>query len=146
MDVKSTFLNDFLQEQIFIEQPEGHVILGNKDKVYLLRKALYGLKQALRAWYSRIDGHLVNLGFSRSISEPTLYVKNTGCNLLIISLYVDDLLVIGSNTTLVKEFKDEMQKLFEMTNIGKCLISLEWRSIKINKESSFVKGNMQMKF
>ena len=49
LDVKSAFLNGFLQEWIFIEQPEGYVIHGDEDKVYLLRKALYGLKQAPRA-------------------------------------------------------------------------------------------------
>lgn len=49
LDVKSAFLNGFLQEEIYIEQPEGFVIQGHEDKVYLLKKALYGLKQAPRA-------------------------------------------------------------------------------------------------
>ena len=58
------------------------------------------------------------MGFSRSISEPIFYVKNVGYDLLIITLYVDDLLVTLSNTTLMKEFKDEIHMLFEMTDMG----------------------------
>ncbi|KAL5794298.1 hypothetical protein ACOSP7_002892 [Xanthoceras sorbifolium] len=53
LDVKSAFLNGILQEEIYVEQPNGFVVQGEEDKVYLLKKALYGLKQAPRAWYSR---------------------------------------------------------------------------------------------
>ena len=67
MDVKSAFLIGFLQEEIYVEQPGGFVKKGNEDKVYRLRKALYGLKQAPRAWYGQIDGHLLGLGFEKSI-------------------------------------------------------------------------------
>ena len=76
LDVKSAFLNGFLQEEIYVEQPEGYVKEGEEDKVYLFKKALYGLKQAPRAWYNRIDEHLQNLGFAKSLSESTLYVKH----------------------------------------------------------------------
>jgi hypothetical protein len=72
MDVKSAFLNGYLEEEIFVEQPEGFIVQGHEEKVYKLNKALYGLKQAPRSWYSRIDAHLVNLGFEKSPSEFTL--------------------------------------------------------------------------
>ena len=62
LDVKSIFLNGYLEEEIFVEQPEGFVVKGKEDKVYQLKKALYGLKQAPRAWYSRINAHLLSLG------------------------------------------------------------------------------------
>ena len=91
---------------------------GEKDKVYLLKKALYGLKQALRAWYNRINEHLLDLGFAKSLSESTLYVKHNGVGIPIISLYVDDLLVTGNHTSLVEKFKLEMIEVFEMTNLG----------------------------
>ena len=71
----------------------------------MLKKALYGLKQAPRAWYSRIDDHLLSLGFIKSLSEVTLYIKHKSNDFLIVSLYVDDLLVTENNEGLVEEFK-----------------------------------------
>lgn len=75
MDVKLAFLNGFLQEEIYVEQPEGFVIKQQEDKVYLLKKALYGLKQAPRVWYNRIDDYLLCLGFRKSLSESTLILS-----------------------------------------------------------------------
>ena len=74
-DVKSEFLNDELEEEVYVTQPEGFVIKGEADEVYRLRKALYGLKQAPQAWYSKIDYYFTENGFKRSNSETTLYVK-----------------------------------------------------------------------
>ena len=61
--------------------------------MFLLKKALYGLKQSPRAWYSKIDEHLLSLGFKKGLSEATLYVKHQNNDVLIVSLYVDDLLL-----------------------------------------------------
>ena len=118
LDAKSSFLNGYLKEEIFVEQPDGFVVQGKEDKVCLLKKALYGLKKAPRAWYSRIDDHLINLGFHKSLNEATLYVRSEGINIIIISIYVDDLLVTGNNQELINEFKSEMFKQFEMTDLG----------------------------
>ncbi|PNX61228.1 putative LRR receptor-like protein kinase, partial [Trifolium pratense] len=118
LDVKSAFLNGFLEEEIYIEQPEGFVVKEHEDKVYLLKKALYGLKQAPRAWYSRIDEYLMKLGFVKSLSESTLYIKGDQTNFLVISLYVDDLLVTGSSAEFIQQFKDDMKQVFEMSDLG----------------------------
>lgn len=118
LDVKSAFLNGVLHEEIYVEQPEGFVKNEEKDKVYLLKKALYGLKQAPRAWYNKIDDHLLSIGFKKSLSEATLYVKHQSNEVLMISLYVDDLLVTGNNAGMIQEFKQEMMKVFEMTDLG----------------------------
>ncbi|KAE8666818.1 hypothetical protein F3Y22_tig00112491pilonHSYRG00346 [Hibiscus syriacus] len=118
LDVKSAFLNGYLQEEIYVEQPEGFEVDGEVNKVYLLKKALYGLKQAPRAWYARIDEHLLSLGFEKSPSEPTLYVKHSTVDILIVFVYVDDVLVTGNNDVLVRNFKEEMMKVFEMTDLG----------------------------
>ncbi|KAK6780312.1 hypothetical protein RDI58_022496 [Solanum bulbocastanum] len=96
---------------------EGFVPEGQEDKVYLLKKALYELKQALRVWYSRIDDHLSDLGFQKSPSASTLYIKYFNSDIIIISLYVDDLLVRGSNVVLIEELKKEIMKVFEMTDL-----------------------------
>ncbi|WKA12871.1 hypothetical protein VitviT2T_030219 [Vitis vinifera] len=118
LDVKLAFLNGYLEEEIFVEQPKGFAVKGKEDKVLQLKKALYGLKQALRAWYNRINAHLLGLGFKKSQSESTLYIRKINVDILIISLYVDDLLVIGSNQCLMDKFKAEMEKVFEMTDLG----------------------------
>ena len=105
MDVKSAFLNGHLEEEIFVEQPEGFVVHGQEEKVYRLKKALYGLKQAPRSWYGRIDAHLISLGFEKSLSESTLYVKKRDVGIVIVSLYVDDLLMTRSSKELIEELK-----------------------------------------
>ncbi|KAL0451419.1 UNVERIFIED_CONTAM: Retrovirus-related Pol polyprotein from transposon RE1 [Sesamum latifolium] len=86
------------------------------DKVYLLKNALYGLKQAPRAWYSKIDSYLLDLDFQRSINEATLYVKRVFAQILIVSIYVDDILVIGSDSNSLDEFKRQMHEMFEMND------------------------------
>ncbi|KAG8492427.1 hypothetical protein CXB51_009682 [Gossypium anomalum] len=119
LDVKSAFLNRFLEEEIYIDQPQGFVVSGKEQMVYRLKKALYGLKQAPRAWYARIDTYLVSLGFNRSASEPTLYVKKNEAEIqLIVSLYVDDLLVTGGDQHMLAEFKAKMKDMFEMSDLG----------------------------
>ncbi|OMO72757.1 hypothetical protein CCACVL1_17615 [Corchorus capsularis] len=122
LDVKSAFLNGFLQEEIYVEQPDDFKVKGNEYKVYLLKKALYGLKQAPRAWYDRINAHLLQCGFQRSPSEPTLYIRSVEADLLIVSLYVDDLLVLGSNQDMhgifigQQKYTKEILKKFKMDN------------------------------
>jgi len=58
MDVKTAFLNGFIQEEVYIEQPKGFELHGRESHVCMLKKSLYGLKQELRAWYERIDAYL----------------------------------------------------------------------------------------
>lgn len=103
-----------------MEQPPRFVVRVKEEKVYWLKKALYGLKQAPQAWYVRIDDHFSSLGFEKSPSEPTIYGKKTSeLTLLIVSLYVDDLLVIGSKEDLVKEFKQKMEDMFDMSDLDR---------------------------
>ncbi|KAG8486732.1 hypothetical protein CXB51_020279 [Gossypium anomalum] len=119
LDVKSAFLNGFLEEEIYIDQPQGFVVTGKEDMVYRLKNALYGLKQAPRVWYARIDNYLLSLGFKRSISEPTLYVKKKQSETqLVVSLYVDDLLVTGGDQIILVDFKAKMKDMFEMSDLG----------------------------
>jgi hypothetical protein len=65
MDVKSSFLNGFLEEEVYVDQPPRFEVQEHLAKVYRLKKALYGLKQAPGAWYNRIDTYLSKSGFSR---------------------------------------------------------------------------------
>lgn len=105
-DVKSAFLNGDLQEDVYVLQREGFIIEGKETKVYKLRKALYGLRQLPRAWNSKIDGYLQKNGFMKSENEPTLYVKKEGENdIIIISVYVDDIIFTSTSSSLLSKFK-----------------------------------------
>eukprot|EP01018_Ginkgo_biloba_P000724 Gb_02012 [translate_table: standard] len=86
MDIKSAFLNGYVNEEIYVKQPQGFNIAGNENKVYKLKKALYGFKQAPRAWYSRINTYFQQKGFHKISSDPNLYIKVIGSNILIIFL------------------------------------------------------------
>ncbi|CAL8993818.1 unnamed protein product, partial [Prunus brigantina] len=119
LDVKSAFLNGVLKEEVYVDQPDGFVTTNYEDKVYKLKKALYGLKQAPRAWYEEINAYLVDCGYVRSTSEATLYCKTKeGSGTLIVSIYVDDIVYTGSSEELIAEFKTEMMRRYEMTDLG----------------------------
>eukprot|EP00253_Pinus_taeda_P028744 PITA_28744 len=95
MDVKSTFLNGVLMEEVYNEKPLGYVKKDQEHKVCRLKKALYGLKQAPRAWYSRIDSYLLENEFDKYKGEPTVYIKEKDGKILIVVLYVDDVNFTG---------------------------------------------------
>ncbi|KAJ3689816.1 hypothetical protein LUZ61_018980 [Rhynchospora tenuis] len=129
MDVKSAFLNGVLEEEVYVEQPPGYMKAGKETQVLKLKKALYGLKQAPRAWNSRIDTYLKKNKFKQCPYEHALYVKEKEGNLLYIALYVDDLIFMGNNEKMIKEFKEVMTREFEMTDLGlmKYFLGLEVR-------------------
>ena len=101
MDVKTTFLNGVIEEEVYIEQPQGFEVEDRKTHVCKLKKALYGLKQAPRAWYGRIDSFLTSMGFAKSKADPNLYFKVIEDEPVILLLYVDDLFLIGNEKQIV---------------------------------------------
>eukprot|EP00253_Pinus_taeda_P004373 PITA_04373 len=117
MDVKTTFLNEVIEEEVYVEQPQGFEVLGRETHVCWLRRALYGLKQAPRAWYSRIDTYLQQMGFTKSDANPNLYYIVVGDDPLILVLYVDDLFIIGVER-LISGCKEDLAMEFEMKDIG----------------------------
>ena len=88
-DVKTTFLNGIIKEEVYIEQPKGFIVHKKDSHICKLRKELYGLKQAPRAWYGWIDGYLVNLGFTKSNADPNVYYKIEDNEPLILVLFLD---------------------------------------------------------
>jgi hypothetical protein len=117
MDVKTVFLNGEIEDEVYIEKPEGFVIHNKKSHVCRLKKALYGLKQAPCAWYEKMDGFLMSLGFSKSVVDPNLYYHIVGNECLILVLYVDDLFLTGSER-LIAESKQALTTKFEMKDLG----------------------------
>jgi hypothetical protein len=117
MDVKTTFLNGEIEEEVYIEQPDGFVIHEKESHVCTLKKALCGLKQAPRAWYEKIDEYLMSLGFSKSVVDPNIYYNIVGDECLILVLYVDDLFLTDSEILIV-ECKRALASEFEMKDLG----------------------------
>ena len=106
MDVKSTFLNGILEDEVYIEKLEGFVDDNNKDMVCKLHKALYGLKQVPRAWYERLHKYLVKTRFERTNDNHNLYIKiEKGKDILISKIFVDDI-IFGEKDALCKDFVD----------------------------------------
>ena len=98
MDVKTAFLYGDLDVEIYMKQPEGYTVTGQEHKVLRLKKTLYGLKQSPRAWNQKLDNHLCTEGFKRCVRDTALYIKRNGKDVILISVYVDDLLVISSKS------------------------------------------------
>ncbi|GAA0147368.1 transmembrane signal receptor [Lithospermum erythrorhizon] len=119
LDVKSAFLHRELIEDVYVEQPRGYESKGKKHMVYKLHKALYGLKQAPRAWFSRIERHFLDEGFEENRNEHTLFTKRSKeGRIVIVSLYVDDLIITGDDEELIAKFKSSLIKQFDMTDLG----------------------------
>jgi hypothetical protein len=116
MDVKTAFLYGSLEETVYMEQPQGFE--RGKDMVWKLDRSLYGLKQAPRAWYRTLDSSLKELGFTRTISDHSIYVRGARDDLIIVGVYVDDLTIAAARLDSLEEFKREMSKRYDMKDLG----------------------------
>ena len=124
MDVKCAFLNGYLNEEVFIEQPKGFKDPHFPDHVLRLKKALYGLKQAPKAWYDQLIHYLLDRGFKRGYANQTLFVKNDEDYLHVAQVYIDDIVFGATIDAQAIEFSEEMKKEFEMSMVGGAYIFL----------------------
>ena len=115
MDVKSAFLNGFINEKVFVEQPPRFESFNFPNHVFKLKKALYGLKQAPRAWYERLSKFLMLSGLIIGKIYTTLFIKSKDNNMLIIQISVDDIIFGATNVSLCEEFSKYMDNEFEMS-------------------------------
>jgi hypothetical protein len=114
---ETAFLNGVIEEEVYIEQPQGFEVEDRKTHVCKLKKALYRLKQAPRAWYGRIDSFLTSLGLTKSKAYFNLYFKVMNDEPVILLLYVDDLFLTGEEK-LISECKKKLVVEFEMKDFG----------------------------
>ncbi|GKB13134.1 retrovirus-related pol polyprotein from transposon TNT 1-94 [Tanacetum coccineum] len=119
MDVKTTFLNGNLREEVYVSQSDGFVDPDNPNHVYKLKKALYGLKQAPRAWYDMLSSFLISQDFSKGSVDPTLFIRKEGKELLLVQVYVDDIIFVASTPELCDLFAKIMCSKFKMSMMGK---------------------------
>ncbi|GKA19390.1 retrovirus-related pol polyprotein from transposon TNT 1-94, partial [Tanacetum coccineum] len=119
MDVKTTFLNGILREEVYVSQPNGFVDQDNPNHVYKLNKALYGLKQAPRAWYDLLLKFILSPEFSKGTADPTLFIRRQGKDILLVQIYVDDIIFASTTPELCDQFLKIMCSKFKMSMMGK---------------------------
>uniref|UniRef100_A0A2N9F1H2 Reverse transcriptase Ty1/copia-type domain-containing protein n=1 Tax=Fagus sylvatica TaxID=28930 RepID=A0A2N9F1H2_FAGSY len=118
LDVTNALLHGFLSEDVYMIQPPRFVHSSFPNHVCHLRKALYGLKQAPRAWYSRLSTRLVELGFKGCKSDKSLFILRSGSDITLFLIYVDDIIVTGSNSTSITSLIAKLQEDFALKDLG----------------------------
>ncbi|GKA26863.1 retrovirus-related pol polyprotein from transposon TNT 1-94 [Tanacetum coccineum] len=117
MDVKTVFLNGELDEEIYMQQPDGFLVKGQEHKVCKLVKSLYGLKQAPKQWHEKFDNTLLSNGFQINECDKCVYVKQYKNAFVIICLYVDDMLIMGTNMDVINQTKKMLHSSFDMKDM-----------------------------
>ena len=137
MDVKSAFLNDFINDEVYVEQPPGFQSFNFPNHVFKLKKALYGLKQAPRAWYERLSKFLLKKGFKMGKIDTTLFIKTKDNDMLLVQIYVDDIIFSAINVSLCEDFSKCMHSEFEMSMMRALnfFLGLQIKQLKEIKQS-----------
>ena len=133
MDVKTAFLNRELEEKIYMDQLDEFIANGQKSKVCKLLKSLYGLKQAPKQWHEKFDNTLTSAGFVVDEADRCVYYRYGGSESIILCLYVDDILIFGSNLKVVEKVKNFLSNNFEMKDLGEADVIL---NIKLLREGN----------
>ena len=118
MDVKTAFLNGELDEEIYMEQPEGFVVQGQENKVCKLVKSLYGLKQAPKQWHEKFDHTMLSHGFKINECDKCVYIKTYANSCVFVCLYVDDMLIMGTSKDVIMSTKRLLSSIFDMKDLG----------------------------
>ncbi|KAG8472381.1 hypothetical protein CXB51_035329 [Gossypium anomalum] len=119
LDVKTAFLHGELEEDIYMQQPEGFRVSEKEDYVCLLKKSLYGLKQSPRQWYKRFDSFMTSHDFKRSSFDSCVYFKkNNDGSFVYLLLYVDDMLIAAKDKGEIRKVKAQLSEEFEMKDLG----------------------------
>ncbi|WBP92221.1 reverse transcriptase domain-containing protein [Kitasatospora cathayae] len=133
MDVKTAFLNGYLDESIYMLQPEGFIVQGEEQRVCKLLKSIYGLKQASRSWNIRFDTVVKSYGFEQNVDESCVYKKILNKDVVFLILYVDDILLIGNNVRVLSDVKQWLANEFQMKDLGEAQYVLGIQIIRNRK-------------
>ncbi|GKA61298.1 retrotransposon protein, putative, ty1-copia subclass [Tanacetum coccineum] len=133
MDVKTAFLNGYLNEEVYMEQPEGFVNPKYPNRVCKLKRSIYGLKQASRQWNKHFDDEIKKFGFSQNADEPCVYLNANGSKVTFLILYVDDILIMGNSIPMLQDVKSYLGRCFAMKDLGEAAYIL---GIKIYRDRS----------
>ncbi|GJZ27623.1 retrotransposon protein, putative, ty1-copia subclass [Tanacetum coccineum] len=129
----SAFLNGYLDEDIYMMQPEGFINPKHPRKVCKLQRSIYGLKQALRSWNNRFDEETKKFGFAQNLDEPCIHQKSSGSNVTFLILYVDDIIIMGNHIPMLQSVKSYLGKCIAINDLGEAAFIL---GIKIYRNGS----------
>ncbi|GKF23921.1 retrotransposon protein, putative, ty1-copia subclass, partial [Tanacetum coccineum] len=130
MDVKTAFLNDHLSKDVYMVQPLGFMDPKHPNKFCKLQCFIYGWKQASRSWNKRFDVEIKKICFTQNSNEPCVYHKASGSNVAFLILYVDDILLMRNNVTMLQEVNSWLYKCFSMKDIGEAAYILRINIIR----------------
>jgi hypothetical protein len=130
MDVKTTFLNGELEEDIYMTQSDGFIVKGQEDKLCKLMKSMYGLKQAPKQWHEKFDVTLISVGFSVNEADRCVYYRHGEDQRVILCLYVDDILIFGTCHDVINEVKTFLCQSFDMKDMDEADVILNIKLIK----------------
>ena len=133
MDVKTAFLNGELDEEIYMQQPDGFVIDGLEGKMCKLLKSLYGMRQAPKQWHEKFNKTMTSAGFVVNEADKCVYYRHGGGEGVIFCLYVDDILIFGTNLKVVAEVKSFLSQNFEMKDLGVADVILNIKLLSDNE-------------
>nr|GEV49528.1 zinc finger, CCHC-type [Tanacetum cinerariifolium] len=125
MDVKITFLNSELDEEVYMNQPQGFIMPGNENKVCKMIKSLYGLKQAPKQWHQKFNEVVLSNGYLLNQADKCIYSKfDESGKRVIICLYVDDMLIFGTDQVHVDLTKEFLSSRFSLKDMGEADVIL----------------------
>ncbi|KAL0367397.1 UNVERIFIED_CONTAM: hypothetical protein Sradi_3629800 [Sesamum radiatum] len=133
MDVKTTFLNGFVEEEIYMDQPEGFTIVGEEQKVCRLQRSTYGLNQASRSWNTYFDEVIRGYDFIKNDYDSCIYKKISGNLVAYLVLYIYDILLIRNDVKMLGDIKTWLSTQFSMKDMGEASYIL---GIKIYRDRS----------
>ena len=124
IDVKTTFLNGNLQEDVYMIQPEVFISSQHPNKVCKLHRSIYGLKQASKSWSIRFDEAVRSYDFIKNEDEPCVYKKVSGSVITFMVPYVEVILIIGNDVRMMTTVKAWLSKNFSMKDLGEAFYIL----------------------
>ena len=133
VNISNVFLNGYLQEEVFMNQPEGFIDPTKPTYVCKLQKALYGLKQTPRAWFDKLKGALLKWGFVNSVSDTSLFYTWKNGRMILLLVYVDDILITGESQADIQEVIKDLHAKFTLKTLGSVNYFL---GFEVNRSSS----------
>ena len=118
LDIKNVFLHEDFQEEVYMKQPPGFVTRGEIGKMCRLRKSIYGLKQSPRAWFGKFSQAVETFGMQKGKSDHSVFYKNSSSSIILLVVYVDDIVINGSDFKGILSLKSLLHKQFHTKDLG----------------------------